>query len=124
MAGCNAELGGFAGLFDLKEAGYKDPVLVSGTDGVGTKLKVMQRRVGDGDGNHGDSPVAMTQLPECQMLFSSIYAMMIWLFLFSKQNHLLSLPALGIWTTDLNQHIFYFFLILEIYIASTTLFSY
>uniref|UniRef100_A0ABM5FXS1 Trifunctional purine biosynthetic protein adenosine-3 n=2 Tax=Pogona vitticeps TaxID=103695 RepID=A0ABM5FXS1_9SAUR len=40
--GCNAELGGFAGLFDLKEAGYKDPVLVSGTDGVGTKLKIAQ----------------------------------------------------------------------------------
>ncbi|KAL8190568.1 UNVERIFIED_CONTAM: hypothetical protein K2H54_055743 [Gekko kuhli] len=40
--GCNADLGGFAGLFDLKEAGYKDPVLVSGTDGVGTKLKVAQ----------------------------------------------------------------------------------
>lgn len=41
LAGCNAELGGFAGLFDLKAAGYKDPILVSGTDGVGTKLKVM-----------------------------------------------------------------------------------
>ncbi|KAJ7425563.1 phosphoribosylglycinamide formyltransferase [Willisornis vidua] len=39
-AGCNAELGGFAGLFDLKAAGYRDPILVSGTDGVGTKLKV------------------------------------------------------------------------------------
>ncbi|XP_048349791.1 trifunctional purine biosynthetic protein adenosine-3-like isoform X1 [Sphaerodactylus townsendi] len=40
--GCNADLGGFAGLFDLKEAGYKDPILVSGTDGVGTKLKIAQ----------------------------------------------------------------------------------
>ncbi|XP_074852827.1 trifunctional purine biosynthetic protein adenosine-3 isoform X3 [Carettochelys insculpta] len=40
--GCNAELGGFAGLFDLKAAGYKDPILVSGTDGVGTKLKIAQ----------------------------------------------------------------------------------
>ncbi len=38
--GCNAELGGFAGLFDLKAAGFIDPILVSGTDGVGTKLKV------------------------------------------------------------------------------------
>lgn len=42
MIGCNAELGGFAGLFDIKEAGYKDPILVSGTDGVGTKLKVIK----------------------------------------------------------------------------------
>ncbi|XP_039174891.1 trifunctional purine biosynthetic protein adenosine-3 isoform X2 [Crotalus tigris] len=41
-SGCNADLGGFAGLFDIKEAGYKDPILVSGTDGVGTKLKIAQ----------------------------------------------------------------------------------
>lgn len=39
-SGCNAELGGFAGLFDLKAAGFIDPILVAGTDGVGTKLKV------------------------------------------------------------------------------------
>ncbi|XP_024150158.1 trifunctional purine biosynthetic protein adenosine-3 [Oryzias melastigma] len=40
--GCDAELGGFAGLFDVKAAGFVDPILVSGTDGVGTKLKVAQ----------------------------------------------------------------------------------
>ena len=39
-AGCSAELGQFGGLFDVKAAGYTDPLLVSGTDGVGTKLKV------------------------------------------------------------------------------------
>jgi phosphoribosylformylglycinamidine cyclo-ligase len=39
-AGANADLGGFGGLFDLKAAGFKDPVLVASTDGVGTKLKI------------------------------------------------------------------------------------
>jgi phosphoribosylformylglycinamidine cyclo-ligase len=33
-------LGGFGGLFDLKACGYRDPLLVASTDGVGTKLKV------------------------------------------------------------------------------------
>ncbi len=39
-AGADADLGGFGGLFDLKAAGFRDPVLVSATDGVGTKLKI------------------------------------------------------------------------------------
>ena len=39
-AGCTADLGMFGGIFDLKVAGYTNPLLVSGTDGVGTKLKV------------------------------------------------------------------------------------
>ncbi|MHA1564148.1 MAG: phosphoribosylformylglycinamidine cyclo-ligase [Alphaproteobacteria bacterium] len=38
--GADAALGGFGGLFDLKAAGFKDPILVAATDGVGTKLKV------------------------------------------------------------------------------------
>lgn len=38
--GAGASLGGFAGFFDLKAAGYEDALLVAATDGVGTKLKV------------------------------------------------------------------------------------
>src|SRR3984885_7800384 len=39
-AGAGAEIGGFGGLFDLKAAGFSDPVLVASTDGVGTKVKI------------------------------------------------------------------------------------
>ena len=38
--GADAELGGFGGFFDLKAAGYDDPLLVAANDGVGTKLKL------------------------------------------------------------------------------------
>ena len=38
--GADGEIGGFGGLFDLKAAGFSDPILVAANDGVGTKLKV------------------------------------------------------------------------------------
>lgn len=38
--GADGEIGGFGGLFDLKAAGFKDPILVAANDGVGTKLKI------------------------------------------------------------------------------------
>ena len=39
-AGADGEIGGFGGVFDLARAGFKDPVLVAATDGVGTKVKI------------------------------------------------------------------------------------
>lgn len=38
--GADSDIGGFGGLFDLKAAGFSDPVLVAANDGVGTKLKI------------------------------------------------------------------------------------
>jgi len=50
-AGADSEIGGFGGLFDLKAAGFKDPVLVAATDGVGTKVKIaIEAGVHDGIG--------------------------------------------------------------------------
>jgi len=42
-AGANPDLGGFGGLFDLRAAGFSDPILVAATDGVGTKLELAQK---------------------------------------------------------------------------------
>ncbi|AXS40620.1 phosphoribosylformylglycinamidine cyclo-ligase [Breoghania sp. L-A4] len=38
--GADSDIGGFGGLFDLKAAGFVDPILVAANDGVGTKLKI------------------------------------------------------------------------------------
>jgi phosphoribosylformylglycinamidine cyclo-ligase len=43
--GADADIGGFGGLFDLKRAGFRDPVLVASTDGVGTKVKIASAAV-------------------------------------------------------------------------------
>src|SRR5687768_15777092 len=42
-AGASPELGGFAGFFDLAEAGFTDPLLVAATDGVGSKVQLTAR---------------------------------------------------------------------------------
>lgn len=39
-SGADGEIGGFGGLFDLKAAGFNDPILVAANDGVGTKLRI------------------------------------------------------------------------------------
>src|SRR3954466_4185898 len=55
--GADAALGGFGGFFDLKAAGYRDPLLVAANDGVGTKLKLaIEQNPHDGG---GIGPVAM-----------------------------------------------------------------
>ena len=53
-------LGGFGGLFELDCTGYKHPVLISGTDGVGTKLKVAM--IMDKHDTIGIDCVAMCQI--------------------------------------------------------------
>jgi phosphoribosylformylglycinamidine cyclo-ligase len=49
--GADAEIGGFGGLFDLKAAGFTDPILVAANDGVGTKVKIaIESRIHDSVG--------------------------------------------------------------------------
>lgn len=56
-SGADAEIGGFGGVFDLQATGYRDPVLVSGTDGVGTKLRVaIETGIHDFVGRYQPSP--------------------------------------------------------------------
>jgi len=47
-SGTDSALGGFGGLFDLKAAGFRDPVLVAGTDGVARPASQLARSA-DGD---------------------------------------------------------------------------
>ena len=54
------DLGGFGGLFALNSGKYQEPILVSGTDGVGTKLKLAF--MADKHNTIGQCPVSYTHL--------------------------------------------------------------
>ena len=55
--GAKAELGGFGGLFDLREAGFEQPLLVAATDGVGTKVQLLAQ-----SGRHGIAGVDLVAM--------------------------------------------------------------
>ncbi|KAJ2889781.1 Bifunctional purine biosynthetic protein ade1, partial [Coemansia aciculifera] len=56
-AGTDSDIGGFGGLFDLRATGFRDPVLVAATDGVGTKLKIAHEL-----GSHGSVGVDLVAM--------------------------------------------------------------
>ena len=66
--GMMGNIGSFGGMFDLASLGYKEPVLVSGTDGVGTKLKLAFMM--DRHDTIGQDAVAteVVQLSQCRVL--------------------------------------------------------
>jgi len=66
-AGADAEIGGFGGLFDLKAAGFRDPVLVAATDGVGTKVKIAIE-TGLHAGIDVDAGLGISEAPVCHGL--------------------------------------------------------
>lgn len=61
--GADGALGGFGALFDLKAAGFTDPILVSGTDGVGTKL--ILAREGDNPARVGHHSIGIDLVAMC-----------------------------------------------------------
>ncbi|MGQ0672323.1 MAG: phosphoribosylformylglycinamidine cyclo-ligase [Hyphomicrobium sp.] len=64
--GADADLGGFGGLFDLKRAGFKDPILVSTNDGVGTKLKIaIDTGSGQGPASPGHATIGIDLVAMC-----------------------------------------------------------
>src|ERR1700727_2424419 len=76
--GAGADLGGFGGLFDLKAAGFRDPVLVAANDGVGTKVKIASEtgffdRIGGDRGSCGESGCSLIggETAEMPGLYSS-----------------------------------------------------
>ena len=67
-AGANPDLGGFGGMFDLKAAGFHDPILVAATDGVGTKLELAQSM-----GQHRDLGIDLVAMCANDILAQGAY---------------------------------------------------
>ena len=60
------DIGGFGGLFDVSRAGYRDPLLVSATDGVGTKAEVARSPPRQALQQRRRAPPYLLRKPACE----------------------------------------------------------